>query len=70
MTRAIEATQPLMNMITYRIRDRARIADLHATLTDAIEANDANAALRVLEDLSVSTLELAAARRSANQTPR
>jgi DNA-binding FadR family transcriptional regulator len=67
MAGAIEAMQPLMNMITYRMRDRAQIAALHTTLTEALEARDASAALQALEDLSGYTLELMAARRSAGK---
>lgn len=70
MAGAIEAMQPLMNMITYRMRDRARIADLHTALTDAIEAHDTDATLQVLEDLSAYTLELAIVRRSTVQSSR
>lgn len=65
MAGVIEAMQPLMNMITYRMRDRTRIADLHSALADAIEAKKARAALKVLDELSAYTLELMAARRKA-----
>lgn len=65
MAGVIEAMQPLMNMITYRMRDRTRIADLHSALADAIEAKKARAALKVLDELSTYTLELMTARRKA-----
>lgn len=65
MAGVIEAMQPLMNMITYRLRDRTRIADLHSALTDAVEAKKARAALKVLDELSAYTLELMAERRKA-----
>lgn len=68
MAGVIEAMQPLMNMITYRMRDRAHIAGLHTSLTDALEAQDAEAALAALDRLSDYTLELMATRRSTNKT--
>ncbi len=37
---AVEAMQPLMNMITYSQRDRDRIIALHTQIADAIEAQD------------------------------
>lgn len=67
MAGVIEAMQPLMNMITYRMRDRTRIADLHSALADAIEAKKTRATLKVLEELSGYTLELMAARRKARE---
>ncbi len=68
MAGMIEAMQPLMNMITYRTRDRTHIAKLHSSLCDAIEARDSQAALVILEDLSGYTLELMTARRSARDS--
>lgn len=65
MAGVIEAMQPLMNMITYRMRDRTRIADLHSALAEAIERKKARAALKVLDELSSYTLELMAERRKA-----
>lgn len=55
---AVEAMQPLMNMITYGSRSRAQIVDLHTQLADAIETRDAAAADRVLIALERYTLEL------------
>ncbi|WP_323772417.1 FadR/GntR family transcriptional regulator [Antarctobacter sp.] len=55
---AVEAMQPLMNMITFGTRSRAQIVDLHTQLADAIEARDAAAADRVLIALERYTLEL------------
>ncbi|MEP0049730.1 MAG: FCD domain-containing protein, partial [Roseobacter sp.] len=49
---AVEAMQPLMNMITFTARDRARIIALHSQIADALENKDAqgtNAALTALE---------------------
>lgn len=55
---AVEAMQPLMNMITFTARSRERIVALHTALTDAIEARDSAAANSVLADLEQYTLEL------------
>ncbi len=41
MAGVIEATQPLLNMITYRRRDRAAIAGRHEAICAFIEARDA-----------------------------
>ena len=55
---AVEAMQPLMNMITFTARSRERIVALHTSLTDAVEARDMAAANAVLADLEAYTLEL------------
>ena len=55
---AVEAMQPLMNMITYESRSRERIVELHTELTDALEARDASAANNVLSVLEEYTLHL------------
>jgi DNA-binding FadR family transcriptional regulator len=34
---AVEAMQPLMNMITFTARSREKIIDLHAQIADAVE---------------------------------
>ncbi len=64
MAGVIEAMQPLMNMLTYRKRDRARIADLHERIADAIERRAPGLAGRALRDLGAYTLELARAARA------
>ncbi|WP_338548535.1 FadR/GntR family transcriptional regulator [Roseovarius phycicola] len=49
---AVEAMQPLMNMITFTARSREEIVGLHTELADALEggrAKDAEAALHKLE---------------------
>lgn len=49
---AVEAMQPLMNMITFTARDRARIVDLHMQIATAVEArnsHDISAGLTALE---------------------
>lgn len=55
---AVEAMQPLMNMITFTARSREWIIALHARLADAIEARDAGAADAVLTELERYTLDL------------
>jgi GntR family transcriptional regulator, transcriptional repressor for pyruvate dehydrogenase complex len=57
---AVEAMQPLMNMITFTARDRARIVDLHSKIADAVEAGDGPAAVTGLADLESETRNLAA----------
>ncbi len=55
---AVEAMQPLMNMITFSARSREHIVGLHTQLTDAVEARDADKADALLADLESYTLEL------------
>lgn len=55
---AVEAMQPLMNMITFSARSRGEIISLHSRLTDAIEARDPAAANAALAGLERYTLEL------------
>ncbi|KIC26589.1 MULTISPECIES: FadR/GntR family transcriptional regulator [unclassified Leisingera] len=57
---AVEAMQPLMNMITFTARDRAVITGLHTRIANAIEAGDGGAAVAGLQDLEDETRELAA----------
>lgn len=57
---AVEAMQPLMNMITFTARSRERIVALHAAIADAIEVQDGTAASRGLTDLEEETRLLAA----------
>ena len=56
---AVEAMQPLMNMITFTARSRERIITLHSAITNAIEAGDGAATERILTDLATYTQELA-----------
>ena len=56
---AVEAMQPLMNMITFTARDRARIIALHEDIADALEAADANKTARGLSALEAETQTLA-----------
>lgn len=55
---AVEAMQPLMNMITFSARSRQQIVDLHTDLTDAIEARQAQTADAALAALECYTLHL------------
>ena len=56
---AVEAMQPLMNMITFTARSRERIVGLHSAITDAIADSDAAAADDHLAALAGYTTELA-----------
>ncbi|WP_371153804.1 FadR/GntR family transcriptional regulator [Jannaschia sp. 2305UL9-9] len=48
---AIEAMQPLMNMITYRDRDRTQILSLYRGLANAVRARDGAEASHILSQL-------------------
>ena len=56
---AVEAMQPLMNMITFTARSRERIVNLHSSIADAVEAQDAESTDQHLEALASYTNELA-----------
>lgn len=56
---AVEAMQPLMNMITFSARDRERIIGLHEAIADAIAAQDGQRADDILAKLAGYTQELA-----------
>ncbi|AHM05058.1 DMSP demethylase transcriptional regulator [Roseibacterium elongatum DSM 19469] len=62
---AVEAMQPLMNMITFTARSRERIGALHTSLADAIEAGDGPRAAEILSALEAYTLELGQSVRAA-----
>ncbi len=55
---AVEAMQPLMNMITFTARSREEIVGIHSRLTDAVEAQDAAKADQALHALEAYTLHL------------
>ncbi|UTS80378.1 FadR/GntR family transcriptional regulator [Phaeobacter piscinae] len=57
---AVEAMQPLMNMITFSARDRAVITVLHSQIVEAIEAGDGDAATTHLSALEAESCKLAA----------
>jgi len=56
---AVEAMQPLMNMITFTARSRVKIVTLHQNIADAIEANDPAGADEALKQLQTYSIELA-----------
>lgn len=63
---AVEAMQPLMNMITYTQRDRDRIVELHTQIADAVEAQHkvrTDATLCKLADYTQTLAKQAFARR-------
>lgn len=63
---AVEAIEPLMNMITFSARSREQIVALHTNIADAIEAGDAtlaDTALKSLEDYTVALARDVAARK-------
>ncbi len=64
---AVEAMQPLMNMITFTARSREVIVGLHTRLADALEARDATAADQQLAQLAEYTAELFDKLRRARQ---
>ena len=51
--------QPLMNMITFTARDRARIIALHTDIADALERKDGAATASALTALELETRALA-----------
>lgn len=56
---AVEAMQPLMNMITFSARDRELIVSLHSDIAAAVEAHDRKAATVSLITLEAETQKLA-----------
>jgi DNA-binding FadR family transcriptional regulator len=60
---AIEAMQPLMNMLVYRLRDKKHIAGLHAQMQEALKERDAAATQTILDEIAAYTRQLAALRR-------
>ena len=56
---AVEAMQPLMNMITFSARSRDAIIALHMRIADAAEARDAPSITAALEELETYTRQLA-----------
>ena len=56
---AVEAMQPLMNMITFTARSREAIVALHVRIADALEEGEVEATVAALEDLETETLKLA-----------
>lgn len=56
---AVEAMQPLMNMITFTARSRQQIVRLHTSIADALEHQDAAAVETHLQELAEYTKSLA-----------
>ena len=56
---AVEAMQPLMNMITFTARNRATIVDIHAKIADALDVHNACTADALLVQLAEYTDTLA-----------
>ena len=56
---AVEAMQPLMNMITFTARSRERIIELHNAIADALQGQDADGADENLTALASYTQKLA-----------
>ncbi len=67
---AVEAMQPLMNMITFTARSREVIVALHTKIADAIDVGDENAAIAALSELESETRSLAASVFAARQAAR
>lgn len=55
---AVEAMQPLMNMITFTERSREEIVTFHSRIADALDAQDAATADATLAELTSYTLML------------
>jgi len=56
---AVEAMQPLMNMITFTARSLEKIIDLHARIADAVETQSPEICGQLLDQLATYTSELA-----------
>jgi DNA-binding FadR family transcriptional regulator len=67
---AVEAMQPLMNMITFTARSREAIIALHTRIADALAASDAEAAQTALTELEAYTLTLGRDIMAARAVPR
>ena len=67
---AIEAMQPLMNMITFTARSRAEIVAIHSDILNALKARDGDATTQHLMRLEVYTKHLAHTVMDARQSAR
>lgn len=67
---AVEAIEPLMNMITFSARSREKIVGYHQDLADALEVRDAGQADRGLAELADYTISLYRDLRSARKAPK
>ncbi|SLN14152.1 FadR/GntR family transcriptional regulator [Pseudooctadecabacter jejudonensis] len=66
---AVEAIEPLMNMITFTARSRDQIVALHQGLADALEARDTDALVTGLDTLAHYTADLGATVAAKQKTP-
>ncbi len=64
MAAVIEGMQPLMNMLTYRMRDRSQMACFHERMVLALKDRDLDAVLEALEALAGYMAILVQERRS------
>ncbi|WP_417257322.1 FadR/GntR family transcriptional regulator [Celeribacter sp.] len=64
---AVEGMQPLMNMITYRQRDREAIVELHTALLNAVENRDGRRAEATINALCAQTIAHAKAAQRAKR---
>jgi DNA-binding FadR family transcriptional regulator len=67
---AVEAMQPLMNMITFTARSREAIVGFHSRIADAMEAQAADTAQTTLSQLEAYTLTLGRDVMAARAGPR
>ncbi len=67
MVGVVEAVQPLMNMVTYKLRERTCISELHTELADAIAARNLAQARITLKLLAEYTNELTTLIRKENK---
>jgi len=67
---AVEAMQPLMNMITFTARSREAIVGFHSRIADAMEAQAADTAQTTLSQLEAYTLTLGRYVMAARAGPR
>ena len=67
---SIEAMQPLMNMITFTGRSRAKIISLHTAILDAMQTKDGGEVVKHLAELEEYTTTLAHSMFTAKQDAR
>ena len=65
---AVEAIEPLMNMITFTARSRDHIVGLHTAIADALEASDGDKVDALLATLADYTAELGRSVADARKT--
>jgi len=67
---AVEAMQPLMNMITFTARSREAIVGFHTRIADALERHEGDEAQAALSELEAYTLTLGRDVMAARARPR